>query len=737
MPRPKVKPQDRQRSAKACDACKASKKRCDANQPCRLCVKKGTQDTCTFTPTARDRRSHRSGSKTSQANSIAVAHDVATVDFGSAIAGPSQGSGPDFGDRSVTSQDAEGDEVVDEDADIFVGNTAALSFLRFLQKTLKHYVGPSGFTDRQHSHNWFEMTGSDVDGGIFYDSLSENEKKDIVQCFLDASSGFLDLYTEDEITDLISLASKQQNNNNRPQNARRVDQAALGSLYLMLAIGYQVRGGSRDDLGLASKYFSQGRKMAFEKMLEDPTINLARAFLLLAFYMLGACRRNSAFMYLGVAAKSADILGLHAAAKHKHISKDEQNSRLRVAKSIRVFDIICSSILGRRGSASSLRFGDVTTGDFVQQEPNTTPHRALALRATYESCSILETVVGKFADDGVLHSSSAQHFLQLLQEWSQALPVSLRQRPKRGDQSLLNEPGYREKMIANVHVAGTYYFGIILVTRQFLIQHIMPQLHGNSPRTKEGQPQNARRWINEAGAVEDLARSCIGAAIYMAQMCKEAIDAGVFLGNMCIIKAWVFAAGLALGFALLADESSDTEAREAFLGSQHVLFIIGRLSPQARQYHKILSAFSDAIDNYKRQRRRERNGSGVPFVEQILSYDFASGVSASIHDSGASATCNDSNAIVVDTGQDRPQPPFGASSGLSQLPTPDFNMDENPASAWDGSDSLSSMNMSDLFPDQWPSPADNELMLRILWDGYTMSFDDPLQPVGAPENNAA
>lgn len=140
------------------------------------------------------------------------------------------------------------------------------------------------------------------------------------------SSGFLDLYTQDEITELISLATEEQNAGKSPA-PRPIDRAALASLYLMLAIGGQVRGGSRDDLMLASKYFNQGRQMSFEKMLEDPTINLARAFILLAFYMLGACRRNSAFMYLGVAAKSADILGLHAAAKHKHTSKAEQNSR--------------------------------------------------------------------------------------------------------------------------------------------------------------------------------------------------------------------------------------------------------------------------------------------------------------------------------------------------------------------------------------------------------------------------
>lgn len=79
MPRPKVKPQDRQRSARACDSCKASKKRCDANQPCRLCIKKGTQDSCTFTPTPRDRRSRHTRS-TSQIASFATDPSTLSTD---------------------------------------------------------------------------------------------------------------------------------------------------------------------------------------------------------------------------------------------------------------------------------------------------------------------------------------------------------------------------------------------------------------------------------------------------------------------------------------------------------------------------------------------------------------------------------------------------------------------------------------------------------------------------------
>jgi hypothetical protein len=96
----------------------------------------------------------------------------------------------------------------------------------------------------------------------------------------------------------------------------------------MLAIGAQCRGSSQDsDVTKAALYSSVARKMAFEGMLEDPTVNLVRTFLLLAFYMLGACRRNSAFMYIGVASKSADILGLHAAANFSVLNSTERGVR--------------------------------------------------------------------------------------------------------------------------------------------------------------------------------------------------------------------------------------------------------------------------------------------------------------------------------------------------------------------------------------------------------------------------
>lgn len=48
MPRPKVRPEDRQRAAKACLPCKFSKKRCDAQLPCAHCTRRNNASACTY-----------------------------------------------------------------------------------------------------------------------------------------------------------------------------------------------------------------------------------------------------------------------------------------------------------------------------------------------------------------------------------------------------------------------------------------------------------------------------------------------------------------------------------------------------------------------------------------------------------------------------------------------------------------------------------------------------------------
>jgi hypothetical protein len=59
--------------------------------------------------------------------------------------------------------------------------------------------------------------------------------------------------------------------------------------------------------------------MAFQDMLMSQSLGKIRLFILLAFYGLGACNRNSAAMFLAVAAKAAVILDLES-------SQDDETS---------------------------------------------------------------------------------------------------------------------------------------------------------------------------------------------------------------------------------------------------------------------------------------------------------------------------------------------------------------------------------------------------------------------------
>lgn len=110
-----------------------------------------------------------------------------------------------------------------------------------------------------------------------------------------------------------------------PYTARQDEELALG--YMMIAIGAQSRGRDQRDAIWSNRYFTRGRRIAFEGMLQDPTVNLAALFLLMAFYMFGACRRNAAFMYIGVASKAAIVLGLHAPGEYRNATKQETDRR--------------------------------------------------------------------------------------------------------------------------------------------------------------------------------------------------------------------------------------------------------------------------------------------------------------------------------------------------------------------------------------------------------------------------
>lgn len=89
-----------------------------------------------------------------------------------------------------------------------------------------------------------------------------------------------------------------------------------------------------------------------------------------------------------------------------------------------------------------------------------------------------------------------------------------------------------------------------------------------------------------------------------------------------IFRAWLFAAGLVLGFSLLAPDVPPNRGK-AFHNALRVLDFLGHLSPQAAQYHRLLTSFSQAIDSFKTNSPIEQHHAGAPYVERLLSFNLA------------------------------------------------------------------------------------------------------------------
>lgn len=131
------------------------------------------------------------------------------------------------------------------------------------------------------------------------------------------TSGVLDLFTADEIDILIS--DRRLSHGSTIQSHFAGDNSA--ALDVALAIGAQTRG-LNDDLPLSEAYFSRACTIAFKDALMSQTLGKIRLFILLAFYTLSSCKRNSAAMFLAIAAKAAVILDLGSSQEDRTLREE-------------------------------------------------------------------------------------------------------------------------------------------------------------------------------------------------------------------------------------------------------------------------------------------------------------------------------------------------------------------------------------------------------------------------------
>ena len=109
---------------------------------------------------------------------------------------------------------------------VFLGETAALSFLQFLRQLLRQHMGPSSFTESS-SNVMLEAQSPEANAAELIDDI--DLQRNFIQYYLAATSGLLALHTHASVDTLVGRVSAFDSRS-------RLDQAEA---LLAVAIGAQ------------------------------------------------------------------------------------------------------------------------------------------------------------------------------------------------------------------------------------------------------------------------------------------------------------------------------------------------------------------------------------------------------------------------------------------------------------------------------------------------------------------
>ncbi|KAF7522225.1 hypothetical protein PCG10_007526 [Penicillium crustosum] len=136
---------------------------------------------------------------------------------------------------------------------------------------------------------------------------------------------------------------------------------------------------------------------------------------------------------------------------------------------------------------------------------------------------------------------------------------------------------------------------MILITRPFLVAYLMSRLRGKAPDHLISDPDEASDINIKNNKVSSF-------------------------GNLCLLEAWIFGAGLVLGFSMFAGEPRK-DIQAAFADAQDILGDIALASPQAQLYYNMLTDFAEAITKYRQRVSDETHYTVQHYMDRILTFE--------------------------------------------------------------------------------------------------------------------
>lgn len=478
---------------------------------------------------------------------------------------------------------------------MYIGDSASLSFLQSVRRVVSSSIGRCEFTEDNSRHSMLEafQNNPTTQPGPLVSPPSNDEAQRLARQYVLATSPLLDLVDLEEFHPRLA---------NWVENPSGDEDTVSSIFYLVLAIGAQV---SDTNQTLAEQYFSSGRQLAFSAFQETPSIHTIQSYILVSMYMLGACRRNGAFMNLGIALRAAYAVGIHRKDANALFCGRERRARERVWKSLRMMDLFLSASLGRPPATSDydydIREDALTSGE---SQRNLTPDKQLSLAVT-SLCRIFERILTDVYMKQVISINVAESISNQHRAWVRTLPKFLRDQTEH----VMNKS--MEDSLAAAHVFGSYYWSIILLTRPFLVYRVAQYV-------KNKTDPSALNNQNSGSRISLFADACVYSALRGLDVVDGLGQFNSLPRRLPFLINSVFNSAVVLGAAFFADYDNLLPLEDGLNKAERFLELFVPHDPHACRFYQIIKYLRGAVGEYIARRSRQWMDRRSKQVDQLF-----------------------------------------------------------------------------------------------------------------------
>ncbi|OLN95264.1 Filamentous growth regulator 27-like protein 2 [Colletotrichum chlorophyti] len=405
---------------------------------------------------------------------------------------------------------------------------------------------------------------------------SPEQARYLLRWYIRATNCILEVFDEGEISRNLERWLRSE-----PTNQ---DEDAMNCLFfLIFGIGAQRCPDDRDSD--AEKYFNYGRFLAVSYAMENPTNSTVLSYVLISVYLLGASRRNSAFMHLGVAVRAAYALGIHRRDNRDLFSTQEEDTRERLWKALRILDVFLSASLGRP-------LGTSETRDFTTSEKYS---------ASLDLCGIFESILNDVYATRMISTEVLERISERHRQWAARFSNQLATGEIQPDRVISAENGERYPNIALCHMKEAYYWSIMLLSRPFLIDFVSRIIaRSPTPSTWNEDPAFSSTFD------QLLVHACVDSAIRTIDLLSGLLlDSNVSKRHPFIINS-VFVSSLVLGLGVIGDLDSGFPLEKSLNNASELLRKFSKHDQVASRELSIVEHLRGACSLYVEKRARRK-----------------------------------------------------------------------------------------------------------------------------------